>query len=279
MIHPTHLCLWHENDARAAADFYCSLFPNSRINADNGMVVIFELDGHRFMGLNGRKQIPVTPAISVFVWCDTEAELQKLYDNFLDGGAAMMELGEYPWAEKYAWVKDRYGLTWQLMLRTPGEDEPRIAPCLLFVGDRMGQAGKAAAKYTQTIPQSAIERMELYGPGSPAPEGTVMFSIVKLGDTPLVLMDGAGPHAFSFTDAVSLVAACDTQDEIDQLWESLTRGGEEGRCGWLKDSFGVSWQVVPARLSQMVSDPERAPRVMQAFLQMKKFDIAALENA
>jgi predicted 3-demethylubiquinone-9 3-methyltransferase (glyoxalase superfamily) len=92
-------------------------------------------------------------------------------------------------------------------------------------------------------------------------------------------MDGPGAHAYTFNEAVSLVVNCDTQDEIDDYWNKLTNGGQESQCGWLKDRFGVSWQIVPAILGKLMNDPERAPRVMQALMKMKKFDIDTLLNA
>lgn len=133
-------CLWFDGQSKEAADFYCSVFPNSKIISSNPIVVIFELDGKKFMGLNG------------------------------------------------------------------------------------------------------------------------------------------GPE-YKFTEAVSFVVNCDTQEEIDNYWHKLTQGGQEGKCGWLKDKFGVSWQIVPSILGSLMSDPEKAPRVMYAFMQMKKFDIEKLKQA
>lgn len=133
-------CLWFDGQSKEAADFYCSVFPNSKIISSNPIVVIFELDGKKFMGLNG------------------------------------------------------------------------------------------------------------------------------------------GPE-YKFTEAVSFVVNCDTQEEIDNYWHNLTQGGQEGKCGWLKDKFGVSWQIVPSILGNLMSDPEKAPRVMYAFMQMKKFDIEKLKQA
>ena len=140
MVKQIYTCLWFDGQARAAADFYCSLFENSTITSDNGMVVIFELNGKKIMGLNG------------------------------------------------------------------------------------------------------------------------------------------GPH-YKFSPATSFVLECETQAEIDMYWEKLGEGGTYSKCGWLDDKFGVTWQVIPSILGKLMSDPEKAPRVMQAFMQMTKFDIAKLENA
>lgn len=140
MTHPLYTCLWFNNQAKEAANYYCSIFPNAKITSENPMVVMFDLNGFKFMGLNG------------------------------------------------------------------------------------------------------------------------------------------GDH-FTFNEAVSFVIECDTQEEIDHYWNAFTKEGKESQCGWCKDKYGVSWQVIPKILPQLMSDPQKAPRVMQAFLKMKKFDIAALMQA
>lgn len=140
MKNPIYPCLWYNNNAKEAAEFYCSVFPNSRIISTNPMVVIFEINGNKFMGLNG--------------------------------------------------------------------------------GDK-----------------------------------------------------------FKFNESISFVVECETQDEIDNYWNILTKNGREDRCGWLKDKFGMSWQIVPTILGELMSDSSRAPRVVEAFLKMKKFDIEILKNA
>lgn len=141
------------------------------------------------------------------------------------------------------------------------------------------QAEEAAALYTSLLPNSRIVDVTRYGAAGPGPEGAAMTVSFDLDGLRFVALNG-GP-AFSFTEAVSLQVDCATQDEVDRYWSTLTEGGEEGQCGWLKDRFGLSWQIVPSRLPELLTDPDRekSQRVMQAMLQMKKIEIAGLEAA
>ena len=152
---------------------------------------------------------------------------------------------------------------------------PTQTPCLWFDG----HAEQAARHYTTVFPNSEILGTTRYGPGTPGPEGEVMTVDFSLDGQRYVGLNG-GPQ-FAFTEAVSFQIDCADQDEVDHYWSRLAEGGEEGPCGWLKDRFGLSWQVVPTRLNELIADPDagRAQRAMQAMLEMKKIDIAALERA
>ena len=152
---------------------------------------------------------------------------------------------------------------------------PTQTPCLWFDG----QAEQAAQHYTAIFPNSKILGVARYGPDTPGPEGEVMTVDFSLDGQRYVGLNG-GPQ-FPFTEAISFQIHCADQDEVDHYWTRLAEGGEEGPCGWLKDRFGVSWQVVPARLMELLGDPDagRAQRATQAMLAMKKIDIAELERA
>jgi predicted 3-demethylubiquinone-9 3-methyltransferase (glyoxalase superfamily) len=272
-------CLWFDGNAKAAADFYCSIFNRSKIIDDTQMVVRFEIDGRLIMGLNGGPMYKINPSISLFVTCETNEEIETIWNKLIEGGSAMMPLDEYPWSKKYGWVVDKFGMTWQLMLGELPADGQKIIPCLLFVGDQYGRAEEAVKQYTSIFPNSEIRRLEIYEAGEPQPEGKLKFGDFTLQNELFAAMDGFGAHEFQFNEGVSFVVECDTQDEIDTYWDKLTEGGSESQCGWLKDRFGVSWQIVPAILSKLMADPEKAPRVLQAFLKMKKFDIETLLKA
>ena len=153
--------------------------------------------------------------------------------------------------------------------------EKKITPCLWF--DTEGE--EAAKFYTSVFPNSRIGCVTRYGSAGPRPAGTVMTVDFELDGQPFVALNG-GPE-FTFNEAISFQVECATQDEVDRFWSALSDGGEEGPCGWLKDRFGVSWQVIPAVLTELVADPdpERSQRVMQAMLGMKKIEIAELEKA
>ncbi len=152
---------------------------------------------------------------------------------------------------------------------------PRIVPCLWF--DDQGE--EAAEFYTSVIPNSRITEVTRYGKAGPGAEGAVMTVSFSLAGQDYLALNG-GP-AFSFTEAVSLQVHCDSQEEVDAYWAALAEGGEEGPCGWLKDRYGLSWQIVPTVLLELNADPDRgrADRAMAAMLQMKKIDIAALRQA
>ena len=270
-IHP---CLWFDGRAQEAAKFYCSIFSNSKITADTPMVVTFELWGKKFMGLNGGPMFKINPSISIFVNCKTVEQTDEIYNGLAAGGKPLMPIGKYDWSERYGWIKDKYGLTWQVMVST----EEKICPSLLFTGEKFGRAEEAIKFYTSVFDNSSIDNLQYYPDQTPF-AGKVLFSESKLNQYNLIAMDGPGEHAFIFSEAVSFVVDCDTQEQIDYYWNKLTENGEESQCGWLKDQFGVSWQIVPTILGKLMTDPEKGPRVMQAFMQMKKFDIEKLIQA
>jgi predicted 3-demethylubiquinone-9 3-methyltransferase (glyoxalase superfamily) len=163
-------------------------------------------------------------------------------------------------------------------LLTDGETEDamqKITPCLWF--DTEGE--EAARFYTSVFPNSRIVEVTRYGSAGPRPEGMVMTVDFELDGQKFVALNG-GPQ-FTFDEAISFQVNCESQEEVDSYWSTLSEGGEEGPCGWLKDKFGVSWQVVPTALTELISDPdeEKSQRVMRAMLEMKKIEIDALERA
>ena len=273
-------CLWFDGNAKEAAAFYCTVFPNSKITVDIPMVVNFELMGKKFMGLNGGPVFTINPSISIFVYCKTENKTNEIYNRLAKGGEPLMAIGKYDWSERYGWIKDKYGLTWQVMLAP----EEKICPSLLFTGDKFGKAEEAINFYTAVFSagpvgnNSVINVVHHYPIETPF-AGKVLFSDFNLNQYNITAMDGPGDHAYTFNEAVSFVVECNNQAEIDYYWNKLTEGGAESRCGWLKDKFGISWQIVPIILGQLMSDPEKTPGVMQAFMQMTKFEIEKLMQA
>lgn len=150
-----------------------------------------------------------------------------------------------------------------------------ITPCLWFDTE----AEEAARFYVSVFPDSELGKVTRYGSAGPRPEGLVMTVAFTLGGRPFVALNG-GPE-FTPNEAISFQIECETQEDVDRYWSTLSEGGEEGPCGWLEDRFGVSWQVVPTAMLRYLSDPdsERAQRVMAAMLQMRKLDIATLDEA
>lgn len=151
----------------------------------------------------------------------------------------------------------------------------RINPCLWF--DHQAEA--AAAYYVSIFPNSSIGKVSRYGEAGPGPAGSAMTVEFQLDGQPLLGLNG-GPH-FQFTEAISFVVHCETEAEVDHYWDQLSAGGAEVQCGWVKDKFGLSWQIVPNLLIKLLSDPDpqKSQRVMQAMLQMRKIDVQALQRA
>jgi len=242
------------------------------------MTVEFQLAGQKFIALNGGPEYHFTPAISFFVSCDTGAEIDTLWEHLSEGGEVLMPLDRYPFSEKFGWLNDKYGVSWQLIL--DGSPQ-KITPFLMFVGEQNGKAEEAIEFYRSLFDNSSLIDVERYDENQPGTEGTVSHASFSLAGQQFMAMDSSLEHAFTFTEAISFFVDCETQAEVDALWEKFTSGGEEGPCGWLKDRFGVSWQIIPKALMEMLSDEdsEKAERVTQAMLQMKKIDVAGLRKA
>ena len=273
-------CLWFDGKAKDAATFYCEVFSNSKIISENPIVVNFEIEGFKIMALNGGQMFSITPAISLYVNCYSEEEIDTLWNKLIDGGSAIMTLQKYPFAEKYGWVKDKFGMTWQLILGGSANDKVKIKPAFLFVSNRYGNALNAITDYTNLFPNASITHHQLYGDFMPENmQGKLMFSLFTLNGKDFVAMDGPGDHAYTFTEGVSIVVECETQADIDLYWNTLTKDGQGSSCGWLKDKYGVSWQIIPSVLGKLMNDPNKSQQVMAAFMKMKKFDIETLMNA
>lgn len=272
-------CLWFDGKAKEAADFYCSIIKGSEITFESPMVVMFELGGKKFMGLNGGPMFTINPSISIFIHCESIAETNEVWNKLLDGGKVLLPIDKYPWSQRYGWLQDKYGLTWQVSVVNKAGDKQQLTPSMLFTNKQFGRAEEAIKFYTSVFDNSSINPLTHYPDGDPN-AGKVMFSEFRLNQYPMIAMDGPGDHKYTFNEAVSFVVNCETQKEIDYYWNKLTaNGGEESMCGWLKDRFGVSWQIVPSIIGKLMSDPEKASRVMQAVMKMKKLDIATMLQA
>lgn len=286
--------LWFDGKAEEAATFYTSLFKNSRIvkmnywgegtpfPKDQVMTGVFELDGFQFYAFDAGPQFKFNPAISFFVVCETKEETGKLWQQLSEGGTVLMALDKYDWSEAYGWVQDRFGISWQISLGKISDAGQKITPALLFTGGSHGKAEEAVKLYTSLFDNSSINGILKYAAGENEPEGTVKHAQFKLSGETFMVMDSSYPHQFQFNEAISFFVSAKTQDEIDFYWNKLTAdGGEESMCGWLKDKFGVSWQIIPPVLMELMSskDKVKAGKAMQAMMKMKKIIIADLENA
>jgi predicted 3-demethylubiquinone-9 3-methyltransferase (glyoxalase superfamily) len=290
--------LWFDKEAKEATGFYTSLFENSRIARVTTLrdtlsgdtdVVSFTLSGQPFMAISAGPLFRFNPSVSFLIAGKTNAQVQDLWDRLAAGGTVLMALGEYPFSGKYGWLQDKYGLSWQLMVTEGRETKQRITPTLMFVGAVSGKAEEAIDHYVAVFKhapakrgESAVGNVMRYAKGmAPDKEGTIAHAAFTLDGQEFAAMDSARQHQFAFNEAISFMVYCDTQREIDYYWEKLSAVPEAEQCGWLKDKYGVSWQVVPSVMDDMMGKgtKEQISRVTAAFLKMKKFDIAALEKA
>lgn len=305
--------LWFDTQCEEAMNFYVSAFSGisggkthsgiiSIYRYEEGMETpgidemigkvltgIFELEGYRFIALDGGPIFKINPSVSFTVNFNPSVNrnarknLDELWSKLSSGGEVMMELQKYPYSDRYGWVQDKYGLSWQLFLAKP-EDDPRpfITPTLMFTEAVAGKAEEATDFYLSVFRNSERGMLERYPEGmDPDREGTVMYSDFRLEDQWFAAMDSARMHGFSFNEATSFTVNCTDQNEIDKLWQKLSSLPEAEQCGWLKDKYGVAWQIVPEKLGELLSDPdkEKVHRVLNSLLRMKKIDIKELEEA
>ncbi|MES2994670.1 MAG: VOC family protein [Patescibacteria group bacterium] len=290
--------LWFDKEAKEAANFYASVFPDSSVTnvsvitdtpSGDCDVVSFNIMGTAFQAISAGPYFKPTPAASFMVNFDPSQDseartrIDEVWEKLLEGGKALMPLDAYPFSERYGWVADKYGFSWQLIFTNPeGEERPRIIPALLFSGSVYGKAEEASDFYLSVFKDTKRGAVARYPAGmEPDKEGTIMFTDFKLAGQWFAAMDSGHQHDFSFSEAISFIVNCETQEEIDYYWERLSAVPEAEQCGWLKDTYGVSWQIVPTMMNEVMEsgDKEKIDRFTQAFLKMKKFDISALKAA
>ena len=289
--------LWFDNQAKEAADLYTSLLPSSKVTnvvtlrdtpSGDCDVVSFELAGQPFMAISAGPLFKFNPSVSFHIKCATAEEVDALWSKLAPGGSVLMELGEYPFSKRYGWLADRYGVNWQIIHAGDWPIKQRITPVLMFVGAGAGKAEEAINFYTSVFAGSGgsgaskVDMTVRYNKGEePEQEGTLKYASFQLLGQEFGAMDSAREHKFTFNEAISFLVPCDSQQEIDYFWGKLSADPKSEQCGWLKDRFGVSWQISSAEMDEIMSSGDQAmvDRVTQAFLPMKKIDIAELERA
>lgn len=304
LVKPITPHLWFDTQAREAAGFYCSVFPDSRIDSVVRLrdtpsgdcdVVSFVLHGQPFMAISAGPLFKFNPSVSFMVNFDPSRQpdarerLDATWANLMaEGGQALMPLDAYPFSPRFGWVQDRYGLSWQLILSDPSsEPRPPIVPALMFTGAVHGKAEEAGEFYRLVFDGSREGRLVRYPDDTPADSagadlaGTVMYSDFRLDDTWFAAMDSGRMHGFGFNEAISFVVNCRDQAEIDRYWAQLSSVPEAEQCGWCKDRYGLSWQISPVVLDELMTSGDQAlvDRVTKAFLEMHKLDVAKIEAA
>ena len=276
--------LWFDKEALEAAELYVSAIPGSRITNVSKLtgtpsgdcdLVFFELAGLPFMAISAGPLFHFNPSVSFHLKCGTIEEVDALWERLSPGGKVLMPIAAYPFSQRYGWLEDKYGLSWQIGYAGGGSIEQRLTPVLLFVGDMCGKAEEAINFYVSVFrnaPNQArqgdtsADVLSRYGNSdAPDKEGTVRYAHFSLLGQEFAAMDSARDHRFAFNEAVSFLVPCDTQEEIDYLWAKLSAEPKSEQCGWLKDNYGLSWQIAPAAMRELLSggDKVRIERVIQ----------------
>lgn len=278
-------CLWFDGNGKEAADFYCALFGGT-ISADTPVVLNIELFGQKLMFLNGGPQFEKNASVSFTILCETEDELQKYWTQLSENGKVLTELSEDLQSKKNGWVRDQFGVSWQLNL-SGNQEGQKIIPTLMFAHHNNGKAKQARDFYTSVFPNSSIGGVlnQSTGGGNQNAEvgGNLQHADFKIDYYSMICMEYSHEYQFDFNEGISMVVMTDDQIETDHLWNSLIQnGGKPSMCGWLKDQFGLSWQIVPKRLLELMNDfdqPQKAQKVVEAMMEMQKIVIADLEHA
>ena len=285
--------LWYANQAEEAARFYAAVFPHSKIlteatikempSTDTGLVT-FEIWKQKFIGISAGPHFTFSPSQSFMINFDPSQldnaaeELEKVWHNLMKDGTVLMPLDVYPFSQKYGWIVDKFGLSWQLILTNPdGKWRPPVIPALKFTGENYGRAEEALQFYLSIFKDSKKGNV-VYHSGEEE-ETNVLFADFMIENQWFAAWDSK-EEEMQFNESVSYLIYCDSQAEIDYYWESLSAVPESEQCGWLKDKFGISWQVFPKELEEMIAEgtPEQVYRVNQATLKMKKLNIDALQR-
>ncbi len=286
--------LWFNEEAVEAAEFYTSIFPDSKRTFTSQIkdtpsgdcdIVRFELMGYEFQAINAGLRFKPNPSISFMVNFDPKYDknarkrVDEIWDKLSEGGKILMPLDTYPFSERYGWIQDKYGFSWQLIYTDPeGEDRPRIIPSFLFITDTCDKAEEATGFYLSVFKNTKRGAISRYPADSePNKEDSIMFTDFKLEDEWFAAMDGSTRmHDFTFNEAISLVINCSNPKEIDYYWDKLSAVPEAEQCGWVKDKYGVSWQILPQHMDKSVAENLKK---IAALLKLKKILIADLEKA
>ncbi|WDF70263.1 VOC family protein [Sphingobacterium oryzagri] len=266
--------IWFEKDAEQAFSRYTAQFAQSEIITTNPVVVSAKLKAVPFIGINGGPYFTPNPAISFMVICEEETEINQLWSALSDEGEVLMPLGSYAWSPHYGWLTDKNNVSWQLYQgKLDDVNQQAVVPTLMFCEAQQGRCQEAIAFY-QTVFTDFKQQGEMLYPEGPA-KGQLMHAQFVIQDFTLMAMDSGVPQTFTFNEGISLVIACADQAEIDYYWQALTKDGQESRCGWCKDPFGVSWQIVPHDIDQILAN---YPHAGSALMHMSKINVDDLKK-
>lgn len=276
-------CIWVDKEAEELSEFYQKVFANSSINgishypkatekvsgkkAGTVMTVEMKIENLNLLILNGGSFYKFNPSFSFMVFCENEEEIKSKWNILSEKGEIRMGLDNYPWASLYGWTTDKFGVEWQLIL-VPSDQ--KICPAFLYVNDMYGKGEDAIKYYTSIFPHSRVGMM-----AKDEKNDTVQYAEFYLENQKFVLMEGPGDHPHRLNNSCSLIVNCRNQQEIDHYWEILSHSGKIEECGWLKDKFGLSWQITPADFIKLLKqgDDQEINKMFEVLLTMKKIEL------
>ncbi|MDO5031338.1 VOC family protein [Corynebacterium sp.] len=279
--------VWLNGVAEEAAQFYAQALPGARVDAVMAhpagaehapLGVDLNIDGFQLTLINGGDRYAPNPSVSFMLTFDpaqmdnAEQALRETWAALMEGGQERMPLQSYDFSPLFGWCADRYGVDWQLMMPQPGSPaRPSVMPALLFTSKARGKAAEAREAYIEAL--SAVAPSQ---PGVrvdyPENEGVILFSDAELAGVWTIINDSTFDHAFDFTPGISFQVLCQDQAQIDAVWQALA--AEEQPCGWCTDRYGVSWQVLPENLDELL----RGPGAWEKFQDMRKIQLEELRG-
>mgnify|MGYP002146417223 CR=1 FL=1 len=291
-------CLWSpDNRALEMAEYYTSIFADSQITTQwlydeanphlpgskkwDVMIVEFTLMWVSFATLNGGPYFHIDPSISFFVNSSDTEEIQRLWDALSEWWRALMPIGNYPWSERYGWIEDKYGVSWQIFHKSECSWQ-RILPCLAFTQEKVGKAEEAMNHYSHIFANSGVDFISKYEKWE---NGGVEWSIkhaqFHIGDFSMCAMDASGPHTFDFSCAVSFMVNCKNQEELDLYYGELSAFPEAEMCWWISDKYGVSWQLIPKNFTEYMGsdDADKKSKLMKGVMEMKRLSWESIKKA
>lgn len=274
--------IWCQNNAGEAAQFYAEVFQEARIVEHKpGLATTVDIHGLQFLLINGGDMFAPNPSISGLLNFDpllfggeegARAYLDKVYEQLCV--EELRPLDEYPFSKRYAWIRDKYGVTWQLMLTDPeGEPRPFVVPSFMFGQVNHFKAEAASDKWISLFDDSRRGTLIHYQDDAEGIDaGSVMFTDFQLCGEYFAAMDAGEYYEFTFTPGVSILVFCKDQEEIDRLWNALSAVPEAESCGWCQDEYGISWQIVPENIFSLMANEQSRDKI----LSMKKIQLDQL---
>lgn len=281
--------LWYDTEAKEAVAFYVDLF-GGKIDwtytitdtpSGDSDLIQFQLGDMTLAAISAGPYFKLNESMSLMVNVASKDEVTRLYQALSEGGRILMPLGEYPFSPYYVWLEDRFGLSWQLSY-APDLNKPyQFDICLLFSQEQVGLAQPMLDYYKDKLPQASVGQLSYYGEGEAAVEAAKLnYAELLVAGQKLIVMDhGYGGEA-SFNEAFSFMVYVDSQDELNFYYDLLSAVPEAEMCGWVKDQFGLSWQIVPRILMEAydTASPEQIKAVNAAVMTMKRLDIATIQT-